>query len=118
MADSSQVIDWGEAMQQCGDDEEFLRELLVDLRTESEQQIANIQGIIQSPPANPYEGIMRSAHMLKGASANLMCNQLRQASLNLEEAARRANQQGVQAAYGELQMAFTNYVQFLGSIGL
>ena len=36
------VIDWHEAMQQCGDDEEFLRELLVDLRTETEQQLAPI----------------------------------------------------------------------------
>lgn len=41
------VIDWHEAMQQCGDDEEFLRELLVDLRSETETQLANIQATIQ-----------------------------------------------------------------------
>ena len=44
---SQPVIDWSEAMQQCGDDEEFLRELLVDLRTEAETQLTNIQSIIQ-----------------------------------------------------------------------
>jgi hypothetical protein len=27
------VIDWDEAMQQCGDDEEFLRKFLADLRS-------------------------------------------------------------------------------------
>jgi hypothetical protein len=44
---SNNVIDWSEALQQCGDDEEFLREVLVDLRTETETQLTNIAGIIQ-----------------------------------------------------------------------
>merc|ERR1712226_1538063 len=117
---ASDVIDWGEAMQQCGDDEEFLRELLVDLRTEAETQLTNINNVITSPPAgaNPYEHIMRSAHMLKGASANLMCSQLRQASLNLEDAARNSDQAAVQGALGQLQVAVQNFFAFLQSIGL
>ena len=164
---SQPVIDWSEAMQQCGDDEEFLRELLVDLRTEAETQLTNIQSIIQvitmerklkktmqferqettrpsfffqfshvdfsfllysfifiiilflqSPPPNPYEGIMRSAHMLKGASANLMCHQLRLASLKLEEAARQAQQQQVQMAYQDLQLAIQNLIVHLQNLGL
>ena len=41
------VIDWTEAMQQTGDDEEFLRELLADLRQETDTQVANIEQIIQ-----------------------------------------------------------------------
>lgn len=36
------VIDWDEAMEQCGDDEEFLRELLADLREETTQQLAKM----------------------------------------------------------------------------
>jgi hypothetical protein len=40
------VIDWQDAMQQCGDDEEFLRELLNDLRTETESQLSNISATI------------------------------------------------------------------------
>jgi hypothetical protein len=43
---TTDVIDWDEAMQQCGDDEEFLRELLADLRSETETQVVNIEGII------------------------------------------------------------------------
>jgi ferritin-like metal-binding protein YciE len=38
-----EVIDWDEAMQQCGDDEEFLRELLDDLRSETDTQIEKIE---------------------------------------------------------------------------
>ncbi len=41
------VIDWDEAMEQCGDDEEFLKELLSDLRGEIEAQIVKIEEALQ-----------------------------------------------------------------------
>ena len=47
MATPGDIIDWHEAMQQCGDDEEFLRELLADLRSETETQVISIEAIIQ-----------------------------------------------------------------------
>lgn len=47
MAAPPDVIDWTEAMQQTGDDEEFLRELLADLRSETNTQLAAIEAIIQ-----------------------------------------------------------------------
>ena len=43
----SEVIDWDEAMQQCGDDEEFLRELLADLRSETDTQMRKIDETIR-----------------------------------------------------------------------
>jgi hypothetical protein len=43
MTTASDVIDWDEAMEQCGDDEEFLRELLDDLRGETDAQLAKIE---------------------------------------------------------------------------
>lgn len=47
MVNGGDVINWEEAMQQVGDDEEFLRELLADLRTETETQVGAIAAIIQ-----------------------------------------------------------------------
>ena len=44
---STQVIDWDEAMQQCGEDEEFLRELLGDLRDETNTQMAKMEEVIR-----------------------------------------------------------------------
>jgi hypothetical protein len=41
------VIDWDEAMQQCGDDEEFLRELLADLRSETDAQMLKIEETVR-----------------------------------------------------------------------
>lgn len=72
---------------------------------------------------------MRSAHLLKGAAANLMCGPLRQAAMQLEEAARAAHgsatappppelQAAVQLAYTGLQQAAQHYVAFLQSIGV
>jgi HPt (histidine-containing phosphotransfer) domain-containing protein len=76
---------------------------------------------------------MRSAHLLKGAAANLMCGPLRQAAMQLEEAARAAHgatgatnnavvspeqKAAVQAAYTGLQQAAQAFVAFLQSIGV
>lgn len=47
MAAPSDVIDWDEAMEQCGDDEEFLRELLGDLRGETDAQLIKIEETIR-----------------------------------------------------------------------
>lgn len=47
MATKTGVIDWDEAMEQCGDDEEFLRELLADLRGETAAQVAKIEETIR-----------------------------------------------------------------------
>ena len=47
MTTNSDIIDWDEAMEQCGDDEEFLRELLADLRGETDSQVAKIEETIR-----------------------------------------------------------------------
>ena len=45
--DANEVIDWPEAMDQCGDDEEFLRELLSDLRGEIDAQLVKIEDALK-----------------------------------------------------------------------
>ena len=47
MAANAGVINWEAALQQCGDDEEFLRELLGDFRSELNTQLASIEATIQ-----------------------------------------------------------------------
>ncbi|CAB9503443.1 expressed unknown protein [Seminavis robusta] len=123
------VIDWTEAMQQTGDDEEFLRELLADLRQETDTQVSNIEQIIQNPTDAPFQRIQRAAHVIKGASANLMCAQLRYASMALEQTAQAAHNenngspsaettQKVQQCYLDLKRAQENYHGFLNGLGV
>ena len=47
MANHGNVINWEEALQQCGDDEEFLHELLADFKSELETQLTSIAATIQ-----------------------------------------------------------------------
>lgn len=71
---------------------------------------------------------MRAAHVIKGAAANLMCGQLRQASMKLEQAAGAAHEAGtnvtgemqsaVQMYYAAMQQAGQNYLAFLQSINV
>jgi hypothetical protein len=68
--------------------------------------------------------------VIKGAAANLMCQQLRIASLNLEQAGTAAHEASkgaavppelvaaVQTSFATFQQAAQNYFNFLNSIGV
>ncbi|KAL7468965.1 hypothetical protein ACHAXS_009201 [Conticribra weissflogii] len=123
----SHVIDWVEAMEQCGDDEDFLRELLSDLRGEIDAQIVRMDEVLQAGINDQsFLLIMRASHVIKGASANLMCQELREAATNLEQAAAAANEiaaddvaalesasQNVKDKYIDLKKGVENYHKFL-----
>merc|ERR1719343_272974 len=92
MVDNDDVIDWDQAMEQCGEDEEFLRELLMDLKEELNNQIIMIDKCLDGKEEDPYFGIQRAAHVVKGASSNLMCEELRRTSFALEKAGSAAHE--------------------------
>uniref|UniRef100_A0A6T5SUL8 HPt domain-containing protein n=1 Tax=Skeletonema marinoi TaxID=267567 RepID=A0A6T5SUL8_9STRA len=124
------VIDWEEAMDQCGDDEEFLRELLSDLREEIDAQLVKIEDALKTVNDQSFLHIMRASHVIKGASSNLMCGQLRETATNLEQGAAAANQietsaheaeilkENVKKMFEKLKTAVDNYHKFLDSVGI
>ena len=72
---------------------------------------------------------MRASHVIKGASSNLMCQQLRETATNLEQGAASAN--GIQDSaaleaetaqvrekFAELKTAVDNYHAFLNQAGI
>lgn len=74
---------------------------------------------------------MRASHVIKGASSNLMCQQLREGATNVEQAAEEANalslEEGdsekleeaakkVKEKYTDLMKAVENYHAFLESV--
>jgi len=121
-------------MEQCGDDEEFLHELLSDLRGEIDAQIVKIDEVLKNPmtvKGQSFLLIMRASHVIKGASSNLMCQQLREAATNLEQSAAGANDlppddtasleaetEKVKDQYAELKTAVDNYHGFLNKTGI
>mmetsp|Transcript_2205 Transcript_2205/g.1972 ORF Transcript_2205/g.1972 Transcript_2205/m.1972 type:complete len:125 (-) Transcript_2205:93-467(-) len=88
MSDSKsglKIIDWDEAMNQVGGDDNFLDEVLQDLLTESKQAEIEIgQGIKDKD----YNIIMKAAHRIKGSASYLCCEQLKDISLQLQDTAR------------------------------
>jgi HPt (histidine-containing phosphotransfer) domain-containing protein len=117
------IIDWDAALEQCGGDEEFLVELLGDLNTELDDQMAKITQVLNTPvrlnikvskavidfdyfiPSHiinnkhtclqifTSESIMtvhRAAHVIKGAAANLMCEEIRHRASLIERASNGA----------------------------
>jgi len=118
---TNEVIDWAEAMAQLDDDEEFLRELLVDFLGEIEEQAKNIEGALQSETLQPenYHLLKRGSHVIKGGAANLMCKQLAFVSADLELMATEMMQRDVIVGkYQELRFAIENYKAMLGKLGV
>lgn len=83
----------------------------------------------QNPTDAPFQRIQRAAHVIKGASANLMCAQLRYTSMALEQTAQAAHAenngqpsaettQRVQACYQDLVRAAENFRAFLQNLGV
>ena len=92
--------------------------------------MARGNGCSAQMPEGAFHQIMRAAHVIKGASSNLMCQQLRATAMALEQAASVANGSAgdaaavaanapiVQASHGDLRKAVQNYHAFLQSIGI
>mmetsp|Transcript_276 Transcript_276/g.345 ORF Transcript_276/g.345 Transcript_276/m.345 type:complete len:98 (+) Transcript_276:246-539(+) len=85
---------------------------------------------VQTVNDQSFLHIMRASHVIKGASSNLMCGQLRETATNLEQGAAAANQietsaheaeilkENVKKMFEKLKTAVDNYHKFLDSVGI
>ena len=78
---SSKVICWESAMTQVCDDQDFLNEVLTDLKSEVEAAQSDIQNYLNS---EDFDGLMKAAHRVKGTTSYLCCEKLRDLSLQLQ----------------------------------
>lgn len=76
-----QVINWDEAMNQVGGDEEFLDEVLADLITEAQTGQDDLQACITG---RDFDGVMKAAHRIKGSTSYLCCEVMKEISLTLQ----------------------------------
>ncbi len=74
-----------EGLRRAGDDREFFRELLQMFADESAGQLEKLS---VAASANDFDAVVRIAHCLKGASANLAAGPVTEAAYALEVAAR------------------------------
>lgn len=76
------VVDWPAALEQCGGDADFLKEILVDLYNESQENMGQLSSLVSAGDLKACSSI---GHSIKGSSANLMCYGMRDAGWGLEK---------------------------------
>lgn len=124
------TINWDEAMEQCGDDEDFLRELLSDTREEVSAQLGKIQ-YERYNDTDGYRLLRRVSHAINGAASSLMCKDLQKAAAALEISAFKADRQEkcdevvdeelkrtIEKQFEDLCSAVERYKVFLECIGI
>mgnify|MGYP005842149925 CR=1 FL=1 len=82
------------ALEQAGDDEELLQELLDLLRSSAAEDLQKIKA---AAAAGDGDALADAAHNTKGAAASLGMESLRQVASSLEQAGRRGDLAGVDA---------------------
>jgi HPt (histidine-containing phosphotransfer) domain-containing protein len=99
----SDFMSWEDSVARVGDDEEFLLELLDDIKNMIEESIPNLKEYAQK---SEFPEIKAIAHSMKGASGNLGLNSLYQTTLNLEESAVNSDVEGVNQFIKDLEEGF------------
>ena len=88
------------ALEQTAGDEELLDELLVLFKDSSASDLAQLQQAVEAQDA---EGVVRAAHSLKGASASLGIEGIRQVAMAMEADARTASIRVAKERLGEME---------------
>lgn len=88
------------ALEQTAGDEELLAELLVLFKDSSASDFAQLQ---QAVAALDAAGVVRAAHSLKGASASLGIEGIRQVAMAMETDARASSLRVAQEQLGEME---------------
>lgn len=99
------VIVWAKASEICGDDEDFLREVLADLLAESEVAQGSMENSIakldsaedKTIIATEFLAINRAAHQVDGGASYLFCEKLIHASKSLVKLAHEDNTKDLDA---------------------
>jgi HPt (histidine-containing phosphotransfer) domain-containing protein len=96
---------WDDSVARVGGEEDFLIELLNDLKAMVHENIEKIQKHINK---NNYKEIRELAHSMKGASGNLGLNIMYDTTLNLENNAKEQNVENVNKYFKNLEIDYKN----------
>lgn len=102
-------ISWNDSVDRVGGEEDFLIELLNDLKDLVQQNLEKIKKYINE---NNYTEIREIAHSMKGASGNLGLNTLYDTTLNLEQQAKEQNLESINKYYFDLENEY-KYLELL-----
>ena len=107
------LINYDEALERLGGDEEFLVELLGELSSQISDNLVTIEAKLTE---NDFEGIGRIGHGLKGASANLDVTGIAELSAQLEQRAEEKNIEVIQDLVSEIRRGNEQLKKYLEDI--
>lgn len=81
----NETINWESAMNQIGDDKDFLLEVLDDLISEATEAFLMMKQLLEDCK---IEEVMKTAHRVKGSASYLFAENLRRVSLSIQERTR------------------------------
>jgi PAS domain S-box-containing protein len=110
--DGTAPVDLARLNELTDGDQEFTQELATTFIASGEQVIAELQAAME---AFDRSALSRSAHKLKGASANIHANRLRDLSFELESRAGQMDQAQIKALLVTLNEEFKRAGEFLQS---
>ena len=111
------LFDHGAFLEVLDNDEELLREIVADYLADSQRILTEISALLASAgrsDGDDYE-LQRLAHTLKGSSANLHAQLMREAAIRLEQAIKQQGAVDLSDVRGALQ-EFTTHVRHLGLV--
>ncbi|MDQ7821456.1 MAG: ATP-binding protein [Candidatus Eremiobacteraeota bacterium] len=106
-----QVFDRNALLARLGNDEELLAEILEVYLQDAPLQLGKIKEAIKNSEG---EKAARSAHALKGASANLEAGALNELASQMERAGRENNLKRLKALIGPAEKAFNDFRNAIG----
>ncbi len=108
-----EILDYHAALERLGGDEEFLAELLEEMLSQLDEGIGELKEAVDQAD---YERLKRTAHGLKGASANLNIDGLAALFKQLEEMAAEQNLSDANEAIDKIQDGKEQLRQFVDSL--
>jgi HPt (histidine-containing phosphotransfer) domain-containing protein len=88
---SSKVLDLTYLIEACDADVVFIKDILTDYLLEMKAYVGSLDGLVKQ---GDLQSLMRAAHTVKGASANVGAGRVRETATKLEALARRGTLDG------------------------
>lgn len=106
--DEIKELDYDQAMQFCGDDDEFYEEILVDYATN--ERLEKLQTAFE---AKDWENYKIEVHSLKGTSRMVGLAELGDKCELLQHAAEEKNEAVIMEKHDEMMKDFSKYVEII-----
>lgn len=110
---SPDPIDLASALERIGGEKEFLRELLDIFDGDYREKAGRLRAAVD---AGDFESMKSIGHALKGASANLSLEPLREACRRMEEAGRAGDATAAKDALTRMEEEYARLQSFLPGI--